>query len=78
LHMRLAPTFFRTELEGSRADAWALAADLSRPIARGLAVDVSVNASMQQGGFNLLLANTTIARQVVLVRLVAGSTSLLR
>ena len=78
LHMRLAPTFFRTELEGSRADAWALAADLSRPIARGLAVDISVNASMQQGGLNLLLANTTIARQVVLVRLVAGSTSLLR
>lgn len=78
VHMRLAPTVFRTEVEGSRVDAWVLAADLSRPLARGLAVDVSVNASMQRGRLNMLLANTTIARQVVLVRLVAGSSSLLR
>ena len=78
IHMRLAPTLFRSDVDRSRADAWVLAIDLTRSITRGLALDLAVDASMQRGGLNLPLANPTIARQVVLLRVVAGSPTLLR
>lgn len=77
MRMRLTPTVFRSVLEGSRADAYVVTADLTRPIARGLALDVAVDAGVQRGSLYGRLANTTIARRGVLIRLVAGSSSLL-
>lgn len=78
MQLRLAPSLFRTEFSGSRVDAWLVALDLSRPLGHGLALDVAVDASSQRGGLNQLLTNAAIARHVLLVRLVAGSSSLLR
>jgi hypothetical protein len=77
IRMRLTPAVFRSVLEGSRADAYTLTADLTRPIARGLALDVAVDAGVQRGSLYGRLANTTIARRGVLIRLVAGSSALL-
>ena len=78
MRVRLAPTFFRSDVEGARADAWVLMADLSRPLTRGLDLNLSVNSSMQHGGLNLSGPSSAIARHVVLLRLVAGSSSSLR
>jgi hypothetical protein len=78
MRVRLAPTFFRSDVEGARADAWVVLAEVDRPLSRGLDLNLSVNSSMQHGGLNLSRPSSAISRHVVLLRLVAGSSSPLR
>jgi len=73
LHVRLSPSLFRTDLGGVHADAWLISLDLTHPLGHGLALDFAADASMQRGGLNPSLSNATIARRVVLARLIAGS-----
>jgi hypothetical protein len=73
LQLRLAPSLFRTDLGGVHADAWLVSLDVTRPIGHGVALDFAVDASMQRGGLNQPVSNATIARRVVLVRVIAGS-----
>jgi len=77
MRMRLTPAVFRSVMDGSRTDVYVLTADLTRPLARGLALDVAIDASVQRGSLYGRIASTSIARRGVLVRLVAGSSSLL-
>lgn len=76
--IRLGPSVFRSALAGARADAYVLTVDLTRPIARALMVDVAFDASLQRGSLYARMANATIARRGLLIRLVAGSSPLVR
>jgi hypothetical protein len=78
IRMRLGPALFHSTSADARADAYTLALDVTRPIARDVSIDVSANASLQHGSLGTAMANSTIGRQVVLIRIVAGSSSLLR
>jgi hypothetical protein len=77
LRMRLAPGLFRSELGNSRADACVVAFDVTRPLTRNLTADLSMSSNLQRGGLNPGMAQTSINRHVVLVRLIAGPSSLL-
>jgi hypothetical protein len=72
VRMRVGPSVFRSTFGGARADAYVFTVDITRPIARGLAIDVALDNSLQRGSLYGRLANTAIARRSALVRLVAG------
>ena len=72
VRMRVGPSVFRSALGGARADAYVFTLDITRPIARGLAIDVALDNSLQRGSLYGRLANATIARRGALIRLVAG------
>jgi len=77
LRVRLAPGLFRSQLGTASADACVVALSVSRPMTHAVAVDLSISSNLQRGGLNPGLANTSINRQVVLVRVIAGPSSLL-
>ena len=77
LRVRLSPGLFRNALGSTRTDAYAVALDVTRPFAYGLSVDFSVSSNLQRGGLNPGMPNRLIDRHVVLIRLVAGPSSLL-
>jgi hypothetical protein len=51
---------------------------VTRAITRGLALDVGFDASVQRGSLYSRMANPTIARRQVLIRLVSGPSSQLQ
>jgi hypothetical protein len=77
MRVQLAPGVFRSELGNARADACIVALDLIRPVVHDMTVDVSFSSNFQRGGLNAGLSNPSINRQVLLVRLIAGRSSLL-
>jgi hypothetical protein len=77
LRVRLGPGLFRSQLGTATADAGVVSLDVTRPITHAVAVDLSMSSSLQRGGLNPGIANTSINRHVVLVRLIAGPSSLL-
>jgi len=77
LRLRLAPGLFRSALGNARADACVVAFEVTRPITHDVTVDLSVSSNLQRGGLSPGIANASIDRHVVLVRLIAGPSSLL-
>jgi hypothetical protein len=71
MRLHLRPSLFRTALNGVQADAYVLGFDVTRAITRGLALDVGFDASVQRGSLYSRMANPTIARRQVLIRLVS-------
>jgi hypothetical protein len=76
--IRVGPSAFRTVLNGARADAYMVSVDVTRPIARGLSIDLALDDSVQRGALYARRTSSTVARRAVLIRLVAGSSPLLR
>ena len=77
VRLRLSPGLFRSEMGPARADAYAVALDITRPIVHDLSLDFSVTSNLQRGGFSPGTPNMSIARHVALIRLIAGPSSLL-
>jgi hypothetical protein len=78
MRLQLRPSLFRTALHGVQADAYVLGFDVTCPITRGLALDLGFDASVQRGSLYARMANPTIARRQVLIRLVSGLSGQLR
>jgi len=77
LRVRLRPGLFRSEMGNAHADAYAMALDVTRPIAHGVSIDFSASSNVQRGSLNPGIPNMSIDRHVLLMRLVAGPSSLL-
>jgi hypothetical protein len=77
VRLRLSPGLFHSEMGPARADAYAVALDITRPIVHDLSLDFSVTSNLQRGGFSPGTPNMSIARHVALIRLIAGPSSLL-
>jgi hypothetical protein len=73
LRVRIAPGLFQSDMAGTHVTAAVFGVTLTRPVAHDLAVDVDFNGNFQHGAISSL-ARPSIARQVVAIRLVAGST----
>src|SRR5256885_16969220 len=78
LQLRVAPASYRSAQAGRRADVYQLAVGLSRPIARGLSLDVAFDTYMQHGNLYTDLAGETIPRHDVMIRLAAAPGNRLR
>jgi hypothetical protein len=72
VQMRLSPAVYRSASAPLRADVYQLTANIERRIASELSLDIVLNMSLQQGALYTSLANATIPRQNVIVRLVAA------
>jgi hypothetical protein len=72
LKLRVAPARFRSAQEERRADVYQVAVGLSRPIARGLSLDVTFDTYVQQGNLYNAVADVTIPRHDVMIRVAAA------
>jgi hypothetical protein len=70
--MHVSPAVFRSAQDALRADVYQLAFGVERRIANGLSLDVVFNAYLQHGNLYTAVANETIPRQNVMIRLVAA------
>ena len=76
--VRVGPSMFRSALDGMHADAYALTVAVTRPLSRGLLVEVALDSTGQQGSLYPHMANTTIGRRAALIRLIAGASPVTR
>jgi len=74
IRVRITPGVFQSVIGGSRVNAGMLSLALTRPVARDLAVDVDFDANAQRGALDFR-PSTSIARHVVAIRLIAGSST---
>ena len=72
LQLRVTPARFRSAQAGRRADVYQLAVGLSRPIARGLSLDVAFDTYVQHGNLYTDLAGETIPRHDMMIKLSAA------
>jgi hypothetical protein len=72
LQLRLSPAVVRSANPAQHADVYQLTANVERRIAKGLSLDVVLNAYLQHGNLYTAQANETIPRQNVMIRLVAA------
>jgi hypothetical protein len=72
LQLRAAPARYQSAQAGRRADVFQLAVALSRPIAKGLSLDVAFDTYVQHGNLYTGLASETIPRHVAMIRLAAA------
>jgi len=72
LQMRLSPAVYRSAHAPLQADVYQLTINVERRIASELSLDIMVNTNLQHGSFYTALANATIPRQNVMIRLVAA------
>jgi hypothetical protein len=72
LDVRLTPAVFTSALAGARADVYAVAASVMRRLSSELALELSVDSSMQRGNLSRSAGVTTIPRHTALIRFVAA------
>jgi hypothetical protein len=72
LRLRLSPAAFRTARPAVHAGVYQLTAGIERRIARDLWLEVALSAFVQHGNLYTAVANETIPRQNVVIRLVAA------
>jgi hypothetical protein len=71
LRMQIAPAVFRSTQFEMSATVCRLSVDVARQMTQALSIDAVVNADLQRGTLSPALANQTIPRQSVMIRLVA-------
>jgi hypothetical protein len=72
LDVRLTPAVFTSALAGERAAVYAVAASVVRRLSSELALELSVDSSMQRGNLSRSAGVTTIPRHTALIRFVAA------
>jgi len=72
LDVQVAPAFFSSTLAALRAEVYALAINVKRPISSRVAVELTLQGSLQRGHIYPGGAGEDVPRHTILARLVAG------
>jgi hypothetical protein len=72
LRLRVSPAVYRSANTAVRADVYQVTAGVERRIARDVWLEVAVNSFLQRGNLYTAVANETIPRQDLVIRLVAA------